>query len=133
MTERCARFRLGDEFVDSGSYWHYKTIARSVVEQFSNALGLELVGHPQALLADSGFSLDAYASTDKAYDIHVCPDYYAFALEQLALFLQSGKVSGIESTAGLSKGLSKFGKLSGVATNLIANLDRFSPRNRQQL
>lgn len=124
MTERCARFRLGEEFVESGSYHHYRKIAREVVYGYAKQANITLIGHPPDLRNEFGFSQDSYASTDKLFDIHVNSEYYTSALNELKKVIEHGP----ESTNIPSGKLINFERKSP-----LRNLTKFSRTLRNSL
>jgi len=95
MTENCARYRLGDAFVNSGSYWHYKQVARKVVTGLAKKTHITVIEHPELYLGEYGFSKNEYASTDKPWDIHVNSNYYKPALNRLLDVMQSAPATDI--------------------------------------
>ena len=129
MIESVARFRLGDKFVESGSYPRYKSIARTVVSEFADCLNIKLISHPDEFLGEYGFSADHFANTEQSYDIHVSADYFTPALQTLQEFLNQGMVSGrlLENqtnplSAANSKTHPALRKLGGIASTLANSI-----------
>lgn len=86
MTETTARFRLGDDFVDSGSYKLHRAA-------YSQAFEEELGQHPSSVRfiyhsqdyqdARSGFTSNRFRNAAKIWDIHCHPDFYESAFAQV--------------------------------------------------
>ena len=126
-TERCGRFRLGDEFVDSESYLQYKSLARSVLTPLlDNLPDIRVLKHADELLSPSGFSKDRYINSDKHYDIHVSGEFYIPALELL-----SDLVDVIDSAAALGETPSAKSSSAGVLSRLRSEFGKLAnSRNR---
>ena len=85
MTEAVARFRLGDEFVDSAAFPHHRA---AYLAAFQKALGtagkVRFVCHPTDSLSEaSGFSKNVYAAHRNIWDIHCNASYFDAAFEQV--------------------------------------------------
>lgn len=85
MTDAVARFRLGDEFVDSGAFVHHRA---AYIAAFQQALGQEgkvrFVLHPTETLSEqSGFSKNRYAAHRHLWDIHCNASYFDPAFDQV--------------------------------------------------
>ncbi|WP_439526884.1 GSCFA domain-containing protein [Roseovarius mucosus] len=85
MTEAVARFRLGDDFVDSGTFPHHRA---AYLAAFQTALGtagkVRFICHPTDSLSEpSGFSQNVYAAHRNIWDIHCNASYFDAAFEQV--------------------------------------------------
>ena len=81
--EPCARFRLGDEFVDSGNYNLYKEAYK---KEFDSIIGeqnkIEFLFHDDSQLSESGFLQSKYEGKTP-WDIHPSAEYYLNAAKQI--------------------------------------------------
>ncbi len=78
MTERTARFRFGEEFVESNVYVKYKSIYKSVMEEMFNEFvsQVDFILHDdEDLNSEYGFAKNKYA-VGKEWDIHPGREYY---------------------------------------------------------
>ena len=84
MPEATARFRLGDEFVDGGSYKIHKAAYKIAFDMWADKLSrITFVHHPwDQLCADNGFTKDDYF-TGLPGNIHCTPSYFNPALDEL--------------------------------------------------
>lgn len=84
MTERTARFRLGDGFVDSRSYVFHRQAATAAVKKILAAHPkIEVVLHDAAQNSASGFAKDIWAVNDRPWDIHTNAGYFQQAAAQV--------------------------------------------------
>lgn len=91
MTEAVARFRLGDDFVESGAYVHHRA---AYLAAFQKAWGkggkVRFVFHPtDALCEPSGFTKNRYAAHRHLWDVHCNASYYDAAFDQVWMALRS--------------------------------------------
>jgi hypothetical protein len=83
MVERAARFRFGDDYVDSHSHHFHAHIAEKYMEKCSiGASGNWLITHPSDYEAASGFTSDAYSYSENLNDIHVNAEFYRSSIQQ---------------------------------------------------
>ncbi len=90
MTEGSARFRLGQEFVNSGSYKvHKEAYTRAFQETLGQQTGLvRFITHsPDDLNTQSGFADNRFRANSNPWDIHCNPDFYQGAFDQIWLAL----------------------------------------------
>lgn len=128
MTETTARFRLGDEFVDSGSYKAHKA-AYNLAFQETHGQHLGLVRFISHLLdtlnAQSGFTNDRFRANSNPWDIHCNPDFYKWSFDQIWLELMPqaaarksiDQVSSGASGAANGSGLSRFKRFFGFSSS----------------
>ncbi|WP_339769846.1 GSCFA domain-containing protein [uncultured Pseudosulfitobacter sp.] len=85
LPEHAARVRLGDAFVDSGSYrFHQAAALRATLSMMPKQDDrLRLIQHDPALRTDSGFIRNEYAAHPSTMDIHANAAFYRGALEQM--------------------------------------------------
>jgi hypothetical protein len=84
MVERTARFRFGDEYVDSCSHHIHTHIAKEYMENYSIAAQGPgwLINHPSEFEGVSGFTMDHYAYSENLNDIHTNAEFYRAAIQQ---------------------------------------------------
>lgn len=90
MVEDTARFRLGDEFVDSGSFKvHKAAYTQAFQEALSTQSGVvQFITHsPNLSSTQSGFTDNRFRSVDMPWDIHCSPEFYREVMEQLRIKL----------------------------------------------
>jgi hypothetical protein len=92
MCEATARFRLGDEFVESGSLVHHReAYARSLRAALKSSNRVQVVCHPtQELCEASGFSKDKFAAHRHPWDVHCNTAYFDNAFDQVWTALRTG-------------------------------------------
>lgn len=80
-----AKFRLGEEFVNSGSYLtHKEAYLKSFKECFHDFNKVEFIHHDNSLCnSDNGFTLNKYMASDNPLDIHCNSQYYEFAAARI--------------------------------------------------
>ena len=84
MVEDVARFRFGDEYVDSGSHRVHSRIAQGCFEDAVLGRGDGwLITHPESNLGASGFALNRFAATAAPYDVHANAEFYRDAMQAL--------------------------------------------------
>lgn len=85
MPEATARFRLGDEFVDSGSYNAHKA---AYIQAFEKALrqkssSVRFITHSATLSTQSGFSNNRFKANSNPWDIHCNPSFFQGSLASI--------------------------------------------------
>ncbi len=88
-TEKSARFRLGDEFVDSKSFIYIKKIAEEYLNSKFNHLPKNIfIFHSNELFNETGFAKNKYHKHGKPlYDLHLNSEFYSGCVNQLKEFL----------------------------------------------
>lgn len=86
-SETCAKFRFGDDYVDSLSQSHYNQayfdIAYGILGRYIDT-GVVVMQDP-ATLSVSGFTQDYFRADEPIFGIHASPRYYADVLKRLRL------------------------------------------------
>ncbi|MBM2291979.1 GSCFA domain-containing protein [Sulfitobacter pseudonitzschiae] len=85
LPEHAARVRLGNAFVDSGSYRHHQAAAlRATLSMMPKQdERLRLIQHDPAMRMPSGFIRNEFATHPSTMDIHANAAFYRGALEQM--------------------------------------------------
>lgn len=98
MTEATARFRFGDEFVDSGSYKAHKAAYNQAFQEtYGQHAGLvRFITHsPDTLNPQNGFTDNRFRSNSNPLDIHCSPAFYQRAFDQIWLALMPQSAASI--------------------------------------
>ena len=84
MPETTGRFRLGDAFVDGGSYRVHKSAYKIAFDMWADKLArTKFIQHPwDQLCADNGFTKDDYFMGPPG-NIHCAPSFYDSTLDEL--------------------------------------------------
>ncbi len=84
MVERTARFRFGDDYVDSQAHALHTRIAKSHVQHVivNDENKGWLITHPSAYEESSGFTRNQFAFNDAINDIHTNADFYKEAVKR---------------------------------------------------
>jgi hypothetical protein len=79
LTEQCARFRLGDKFVDSEEYLKLKELYLSIFNRLASPYSnsVTFIMHDENLFSNSGFVSSKFAEPpNKPWGIHPVADFY---------------------------------------------------------
>jgi hypothetical protein len=128
MTEATARFRLGDEFVDSGSYKVHKAAYNLAFQEIHGqhpGLVRFITHSPNTLIPQSGFTDNRFRANSNPWDIHCNPDFYKWSFDQIwqELIPQAAAMKSIDqvslSPSGTAKdsGLSRFKRFLGLGSS----------------
>lgn len=84
MVERTARFRFGDDYVESRSHSIHTRIAEAYIDGYMSRHNQPswLIKHDAKLEVESGFTSDVYAFNDSINDIHTNAEFYVGALSR---------------------------------------------------
>ena len=88
-TEKCARYLLGDEFVDSKSFVDIRNFSEDYFNKNSKNFSKEIfIFHEKDMQVDNGFTKNEYHKSHRPiYDVHPNSNYYQGCIKNLKDFI----------------------------------------------
>jgi hypothetical protein len=76
MTQKTAMYRLGEDYVLSGSQVYYNQVADAHFERIFSNCSKDIMMVPHSQNTEFGFSDNCFSPNDFPYDTHVSPNYF---------------------------------------------------------